>query len=393
MKQQMLSYLSTITDEIFSISNYILKNGEESYKETSTSSFLSNILKNHGFKITNNFLDIPNSFYAEFGNEHPRICFTCDYDVSKEDGDLLAHHISSTISIGAALLLANAIESSGHGSVVVIGCSGELKGGSKAIMVKEGAFEDIDIVMSPCPHVVTAESASSMASLPIEINYESIENFYKTKGYYSPLSASLFTLNGLDTIINSFEEECYINSISMNSPVTPHISQIRCSITFYIKARKMSVLKELENKIHEFVRYTSKLMNVKSDIHYHEMPSDELKTNATISRLFSHNLKESGLIKIDPPRDTHLSLSLGSVSHIVPTIRPFISICEDSSINPYSNEFVKATTSEYTKENVLKAIEAFAYTGLDIIEREDLLRESLLELNSENEKSDCRNNG
>ena len=29
MKQQMLSYLSTITDEIFSISNYILKNGEE----------------------------------------------------------------------------------------------------------------------------------------------------------------------------------------------------------------------------------------------------------------------------------------------------------------------------------------------------------------------------
>ena len=154
----------------------------------------------------------------------------------------------------------------------------------------------------------------------------------------------------------------------------------------------MSVLKELENKIHEFVRYTSKLMNVKSDIHYHEMPSDELKTNSTISRLFSHNLKESGLIKIDPPRDTHLSLSLGSVSHIVPTIRPFISICEDSSINPYSKEFVKATTSEYTKENVLKAIEAFAYTGLDIIEREDLLRESLLELNSKDEKRDCRNN-
>lgn len=379
MKQEIISYLTTIKEEIFNISKYIYENPEESYKEHNTSKLLIKTLENHNFDIKKEFLNINTAFYAQFGNGHPKICFLCDYDTDKNHVDILGSNMITAMSIGAAIALTKVLPKIG-GSVIVIGCPGELKGGCKTIMVKEHVFEDIDAVLMARPHIISAASGTSMATLPIEINYKSSSQYYNTMGSSSALTAGLFTLQGLHLLIDSYGENCFINGIAVKAPSTPHFSPTSMNITVYLKALKMATLCEIEKKIKDFIKTTENLMNVECELHFHELPCDELISNNAISRIFSHNLKESGLIDIKPPRNTHLGMSLGSVSFIVPTICPYISITDDKNLEPYTKEFAIATTTELAKDNLMKAIEALAFTAADLIEREELLSEAKTEL-------------
>lgn len=386
MKQEVISYLSTIKDEIFNIAKYIYDNPEESYKEHNVLDYLTKLLESHNFDIKKNFLNVATSFYAQFGNGHPKICFLCDYDSDKNNGDILGNNLITSMSIGTAIALTKVIPKIG-GSVIVIGCPGELKGGSKTIMVKEHVFDDIDAVLMARPHVTSAESGTSMATLPIEINYKSSNQYYNTHGSYSALTAGLFTLQGLHLLIDGYGENCFINGIAVKTPSTPHFSPTSMNTTIYLKASKMATLCEVEKKTRNFIKTTETLMNVKAELHFHELPCDELVSNKTISRIFSHNLKECGIININPPRDTHLGMSLGSVSFVVPTICPYISITDDKRLEPYTKEFSDATLSEKAKDNIINACEALASTAIDLIEKQDLLAEAKKELYNHNKVS------
>ena len=67
MKQEMISYLSTHDKEISDLCKYLYHNAEESYKETNSSKYISNLLKEHGFSVENNYLDFPTDFYSKKG--------------------------------------------------------------------------------------------------------------------------------------------------------------------------------------------------------------------------------------------------------------------------------------------------------------------------------------
>ena len=102
-----------------------------------------------------------------------------------------------------------------------------------------------------------------------------------------------------------------------------------------------------ENKLREIVIYVSKLIRVQYSISLYEPSNDELITNRTLNRLFSHNLKENGIIDIGAPKDVHSGLSIGTVNKSVPCIHPYYSIIENNNISYGSKEFANSTISNY----------------------------------------------
>jgi len=75
-------------------------------------------------------------------------------------------------------------------------------------------------------------------------------------------------------------------------------------------------------------------------------------------------------------------LGIGTVSHTTPTIYPSICISDNKSIHCPSVEFRDLTISEHAESNIWKAIEALSLTGIDLIERKDLIYESTTFLSS-----------
>lgn len=377
MKQEMITFLSTIKDEIWELTKYLYNNPEESFYEYKSYNYISNLLKKHHFKVTPSYLSIPTSFYAEYGKGHPKVCFICEYDALKEQGHIYGYNAETAISVASAIALSRVIPKIG-GSSIIIGCPGEIINGSKITMVEQGTFEDIDIVLMVQPHTVTAISGNSMAVIPLQIKYtdnpcENIET-----GKYSALDACLVTFDALNVISKGFENNCFINDVNVNSINDSFPQSVEAK--FSIKTSSSKIADEIQNKLKSFIDLTCSLLNVSSELHLYGMPCKELITNPTVSRLFSHNLKESGIIDINGVKNIFSCLNLGNVSHIVPCIHPYVSIVEDTSITYGTKQFADATVTSFANKVIMKAAQALACTALDIIEKQSLIADAKTEL-------------
>jgi metal-dependent amidase/aminoacylase/carboxypeptidase family protein len=328
---------------------------------------------------------MPTSFYAEYGSGHPKICYLCEYDAIKDKGHITGHNMVTAMSMGAALGLSKIIETIG-GSVVIIGCPGEYIGGSKVTMVKQGIFEDIDVVLMAHPDIVTAESGTSSAILPISIKYTSKNAFTFTEPEgYSSLDGSLFTFTGLNYLTKGFPKGISLDGIIVSGGTTPSMFPNTSESKFYIRASSILSAQLIEKKIRELITAISSLMDIESEISYYELPYKELISNRTLSRIFCHNLKENGIIDCLQPRNIAAGLSLGNVSHVVPCIHPYICIVENENIKYSSEEFGRATLSDFAVERMLNAAQALAITGFDILSKEELLNEIRNEFYSHSE--------
>ena len=375
MKQEMISFIEKHKEDFKDLNKFLYDNPEKSYNEYNSYNYICNLLNKYNFKVEENFLDLKTSFRASKGNGGPNICFLCEYDAVPNEGHLTGHNLLTTTSIAAALALSTVIEKIG-GSVVIIGCPGEYLGGTKSVMVKQGAFEEIDVVLVAHPDVVTSESGSSSAIIPLSIKYMGHSGLsFLNKGTYTSLDGILLYFNILNSLLKGFPDDVEVNSILSNGGFTPLLLPIESEAKFYIRAPEMDIARIVENKLREIAIYVSKLIRVQYSISLYEPENEELITNRTLNRLFSHNLKETGIINIDGPRDIHSGLSLGIVSKTVPCIQPFFSIIEHESIRYGTKDFAKATISDYAFKEAMKSALALAFTGYDIISKESLLAE------------------
>lgn len=375
MKQEMISYLSTCSDDIYELCKYLYNNPENSYKEIKGCKYISDFLSKYNFNVENNFLNLATSFRATKGTGYPKVCFLCEYDAVPGEGHLTGHNLLTATSISAALALGKIIDKIG-GSLILIGCPGEYLGGTKSIMVKQGVFDDIDVVLLAHPDVVTSESGSSSAIIPLSIKYIGHNGLsFLNKGIYTSLDGILLTFNILNSLLKGFPEDVEINSILSKGGSTPLLIPLESEAKFYIRSKEMDVAKIAESKLREIAIYVSKLIRVQYSISLYEPENEELITNVVLNRLFSHNLKENGIINIDAPRDISAGLSLGLVSKTVPCIHPYISIVGDRDIKYGTKEFAESTISKHAMEQCTKAALSLAFTGYDILTQETLLSE------------------
>lgn len=374
----MISFLSTVENRFFDLTKYLHDNPEKSFHEYKSYNYIIKLLQDYNFNVSTNYLSIPTSFLAKFGKDHPKICFICEYDADDNLGHIYGYNGKTTISVAAAIMLSKILPKV-SGTCIVLGCPGEILHGSKTTMFKQGAFDDMDAVLAVQPHVVTAQSGSSMATLPIKFKFEVNNSSLDLKNTSSCLNSSLITFNTLNAIINNLENNCMIDNLSLSSSTDSNFKN--SEIAFSIKSTSSKDIIEISNKINDFVKVLSSLLDINYEYHLIDVPCKELITNCTISRLFSHNLKENGIINIDGVKNIYSCLNLGIVSHSVPCIHPYVSITKNPLIKYGTKEFADETITRCAHNTFMKAAKALAFTALDLIENENLLFEAKSELN------------
>lgn len=380
MKQKIISYISNIKEDIYNLSNYLYNNPETSYKEYKGYSYIVNILKAHDFEIKENYCNIPTSFYAQYGNGHPKICYICKYTSIENAGHIFGNNVNAGISTAAAIGLSKVISKIG-GSVILLGCPGEYSNGAELAFTKEKCFEDIDVIIAPHCDINNAESGTSMATIPVKIKYyQNVDNKNRERSNFSSLDAYLFILSTLNQLLKGLNNSYSIDTVSIKNASSSTNSLSQSEAKLYLRSSRLTEAKVLEQTIKDFVQSMSQIMNMTGEITLFELPSEELLTNKSLSRIFTHNLKECGIIDIGCCKNAQYGLGIGSISHTTPCIYPSISITEKDLISCPSPLFALETQTEFCKNNMIKAAQALAITGLDIIEKQDLLKEVTLEL-------------
>lgn len=376
MRQEVISYLSTEKEALFNLCKFLHDNPEDSYKEYDACKYICNFLRDRDFDVREKFLDLDTAFYAKKGNGYPKICFLCEYDAIKsKGGHITGHNLLTTISITSALGLSKVIEKSG-GTVILIGCPGEYLGGTKSTYVRQGIFDDIDVVLTTHPDIITSESGTSKAIIPLKVTFKGHDGLsFLDFDSFTSLDGTMLTFNVINALSKGFCKKANIHTILSQGGVTPLLRPVESEGKLYIRAESTKTAKCIENKIRNLVACISDTMNLESCVELYEPPNEELLSNQVLNRLYSHNLKENGIINIGKPRDIDAGISLGTVSHKVPCIHPYINIVDNVNIDYGTKEFADATISSFAQEQALSASYALISTALDLIESDFLLSE------------------
>jgi aminobenzoyl-glutamate utilization protein B len=175
-----LDFIDGRYEDTAQIARAIWEYAEVGYQETKSSGLLQQTLDDAGFSIEVGVASIPTAFVASHGDGGPVIAIMAEFDAlpginqdaipsrlpieGKFAGHACGHNLFGAGSVGAAIAIKHWLEETGTpGTVRLVGTPAEEGGSGKVYMVREGIFDDVDVVLHW--HAGDRNSASATVSL------------------------------------------------------------------------------------------------------------------------------------------------------------------------------------------------------------------------------------
>lgn|GEM_PF-7047256 len=346
MIQEIHSNFFNLKPEFEEIFSFLYSNPGLSFEENQSLNFLCDKLSKYGFKIEKDFLDVKNCFFAQLGSGHPKIGLIFDLDAAYE-GHTKGNNLSSAIMCCVGIIMSQVKEKL-NGSICLFGCSGEGFSGTKITLLKEGAFKNIDYMLSIMPYVKNFEDILSPSSTSYSIKFynKTVDDILK---------------NHLTQIID-FNK--LVNKIDIYTvKLTNSLDHALMSIEF--RSNEFLCLDEFGKELEQYLK--SSFTNLDIETCYYDMPYCQVKNDETLKKIVVTNLKQSGIIDFDPCENFISPMSLGNISFEIPTYVPCIDVCENKEIKYDTNDFYLCTNSIYAKEQSYKAILALCLSIVNIM--------------------------
>lgn len=376
LKKQLLQEGLDIKGQLCNLSDYIYEHPELGNEEYEAVRVLTELLRENGFEVEQPFCGLETAFKATYDSGKPGLTvgYLCEYDALPEIGHGCGHNMIGVISAGAGVALSRVLSQTG-GKVIVFGTPAEETNGAKVTLTEAGVFDELDAAMMVHPSGETRESGSTNAIYPMEFRYKG-----KTAHAaacpelgINALNSVIQLFNGIDALRQHVTPDVRIHGIITKGGVAANIVPEEAIAQFYIRAAKKETLNELIKKVTHIAEGAALMTGADLEISKFELAYDNLKTNETLSKAFNDNLRLLGVTDIKEGERSSGSSDIGNVSHVTPTIHPYIGLT-DCEITGHSREMAKATTTKLAHERLMAATMALAYTGCDVLTQGIILK-------------------
>ncbi len=184
-------YVEKLEPRFHALADQVWSTPETCYGEHLSMEAHYSELIHHGFKVKKGIAGIPTALIAEAGTKGPVIAFLGEYDAlaglsqqsdifeekpikKNGNGHGCGHNLLGSAAMQAATSLKNWMTETGtEGTIRYYGCPAEEGGAAKTFMVREKAFEDVDIAITWHPGSLTGVvRGSSLANCRVDFMFE-----------------------------------------------------------------------------------------------------------------------------------------------------------------------------------------------------------------------------
>ncbi|MCT8138292.1 M20 family metallopeptidase [Anaerobacillus sp. CMMVII] len=378
MKETINQQIEELRASFYQISQYIGENPELGHEEWQASKILSEELRKHGFQVNLGTSGLPTAFDALFdsGIPGPSIGFMAEYDALPEIGHACGHNLIGTMAIAAGIGLSKVVKSCG-GKVYVYGTPAEETRGGKVTMADAGVFDHLDVAMMVHPLYRHEKSGSSLAMDAIQFEFFGKPAHAASSPHegINALDAVIQTFNGINALRQHITPDARIHGIITEGGKAANIVPDYAVAQFYVRAQQRSYLNELLEKVKNCAKAAALATGARLETSFYELSYDDLNTNEALSSSFTENLMMLGIAKDDiHQKGSGGSLDMGNVSHVVPSIHPYVKICDQPYVC-HTNEFREAAMSEQGFEGLMLGAKCMALTGYDVMTNPELLKQ------------------
>jgi amidohydrolase len=350
-------------------------NPEPGFQEVKAATWLTQFLEENGFSVKRGICRLPTAFQASYGKGKPVIAFIAEYDALPGVGHACGHNISGTISVGAAVAAKLAADQL-PGRVMVIGTPAEELYAGKAIMVKRGAFSDLDAAMMV--HSGTGNTATTGAlacqNLYIEFFGQAAHAAARPEMGINALEAMIQSFNAINSLRQHIRSSARIHGIITDGGQASNVVPDHSAGEFIVRAVENDYLEEIKHKVLDCFKGAATATGAKLKYKWDAVRYAPMRNNMVLARLFTDNMQSLGRSVDTVDRDSFGSTDMGNVSQIVPAIHANIAVAPRGTLL-HSPEFAAAVTSEAAIDGLCDAAKTLAMTAVDLLVSPEILAE------------------
>ncbi len=366
-----------LSQELSSLSRRIHANPELCWQEHQASAWLGDCLERElGAGVERGVGGLPTAFRARIGKGSPKIAILAEYDALPDIGHACGHNLIASSALGAFLALARQAPHLA-GTVEIIGTPAEEGGGGKIKLLEAGVFAGVDAAMMFHPFDRDILAHAALCSMRIAMTYEGVPAHAAAAPFAgkSALTACMETFRLIDSQRMHFRDGVRVHGIVTNGGQAVNVIVEHAASEFTLRAQTSAELERVKQIVLRCARGAALACDVK--VSFLEKPGyREMRNNLTMARRFGAALEALG--RSARETDTRVgagSTDMGDLSLHLPSIHPYLAICDEGESLCHEHRFADCAASDRGMSTMLIAAKAMARTTLDLLEDPKLFGE------------------
>jgi len=344
------------------------------FEEHRASGWLAEAVSSQGIEIERGTGGLATSFRARVGRGGPRIAILAEYDALPEIGHACGHNLIASGALGAFLALARQRDEL-PGTIELIGTPAEEGGGGKIRLIEAGIFEGVDAAMMFHPFDRDLLVHHTLANLWIGMTFHGKPSHAAIAPWdgTSALTACLQTFHLIDAQRVHFRDGVRVHGFIKDGGQAVNIIPERAACEFSVRALDLGELARVRGIVERCARGAALACGVEVEITPRTGYKD-MVNNLAMARRFGDHLRSLGRdpAEVDPGVGAG-STDMGDVSHVVPSIHPWLAICDRDETTCHQRAFAACAASERGQTSMLAAAKAMAMTAADLVTDSALL--------------------
>lgn len=375
--ENLIRVINECKEEMIQISSKIHDYSELGFEEHRSSELLAGLLEKYGFEVQHGVGSLKTAFKAVYHGKgrSKAVAFLAEYDALPGVGHGCGHNLIGATSIFAAVALTKVLKDF-DGDIVVMGTPAEETGGGKIILLDEGAFKGVGYSIMAHPASINEVGRTSRAITGIFLEYFGKSAHSSAPEYgINALKAVINTFNGIDLISQTFPSGVNTNGIIVDGGEADNIIPGHASCKFTVRAETQAELLGVLEKIKKVVESTEMLTGARAHMEIEPIYA-ERRPNMTMELRFKEHLEALGeTVSVANPKGKYGSSDIGNVSLVMPVIHAYYKIM-DEPVNAHSKEFAQKAVTDEAFNGMVKASQALAMLGADLLTDSDFRRKA-----------------
>mgnify|MGYP002381762473 CR=1 FL=1 len=372
--ETVIADVDAVAPEVRDVAAKIHQNPELRFEEHRAAAWLSEVLQRAGHAVERDLAGMPTALRARAGKAGgPRVAILAEYDALPEIGHACGHNLIAGGALGAFLALARSAKDL-PGEVVFLGTPAEEGGGGKIKLLEAGAFEGVSAAMMFHPFDRDLLAHPTLANAYVTFDFKGRASHAAVAPWdgVSALTACLQTFSLIDAQRVHFKDGDRVHGFVTNGGEAVNIIPERAACEFSVRAFEGDELERLIAIVSRCGNGAAMACGVEVSIDVRRGYRD-MKNNLALARRFGKHLERLGRKpkELDPDVGTG-STDMGDVSHAVPSIHPWLAICDEGQTTCHQREFQACAGSERGFEAMLTAAKALALLARDVLEDAEL---------------------
>jgi amidohydrolase len=366
------------TPALTKLAKDIHANPELRFEEHKAAAWIAELLRARGFEVERGLAGMKTALRAKRGNpKGPRVAILGEYDALPEIGHACGHNLIAMSAVGAFLAAASVVDRAG-GEVVFLGTPAEEGGGGKIKMIEAGVFEGLAAAMMFHPFDRDLLAHPALASVWLAMTFKGAPAHAAVAPHdgNSALTACMDTFRLIDGQRVHFRDGVRVHGYVTNGGQAVNIIPELAACELSVRARTVEELARVRAIVERCAAGAATASAVEVEIVVRQGYRD-MRNNLTMARRFGAHLEGSSNGRKALETDSRVgagSTDMGDVSHVVPSIHPYLAIVDENEALCHQHHFAHAAASDRGLKTGFDAAKALARTAVEVLTDESLRR-------------------